>query len=252
MGDNNLNNEEFDHMLELIAAILFMAIGIIGIITMMRQFDVQTEINPRVDKVRVSSIDQEDKDPFWYTAYQAYMFAWMMDGHDKTALYYFRDTPTFISGLRGNPPSPDEGNMGAEGYGDVGKPTDGTGFPRSQSFIGLTPADYANGFLVLKGRAIIGSEEYAGAGGPENYGSGNVKSVIAGAYDHQAPKVVAGYTGESHNSANNGNFHGWHLQLMGDYVTNKTIEYTDEFEVDVFEERKDYLWSLHPCNRDSH
>ena len=92
MTNYNLNSDEFDYIIELIAAVMFMAIGVVGIVFMVNQFNRQVQATPRVDKVRVSSIDQEDKDPFYFTAYQSYMFSYMMDGHDKTALYWFGDT----------------------------------------------------------------------------------------------------------------------------------------------------------------
>lgn len=219
MSDYRISNDEFDYMLELIVTVLFMAIGIVGIVFMVNQFNRQVQLNPRVDKVRVSSIDQEEGDPFDFTAYQAYMMAWMMDGHDKTALYYFADKSNYEAYTAENPGT--------------------TGFPRSGGYIGLCPAEYANGFIVLRNRAIIGSQEYGSHNGLN--GSG-VKNIIYAAYNGNESDVEHAYRGDFGNC--------WRLEFTDKHVGYDTQEFLENTSY-LFEERKDYIWSLHQCSHDS-
>ena len=81
-----VDSEEFDHILELIVAILFMAFGITATILMIRVMDAKTQIVSRVDKVEVSYLDIEDNNPFKFTGYEAYMFGWMIDTTSDTAI----------------------------------------------------------------------------------------------------------------------------------------------------------------------
>lgn len=217
--DNKVSHDEFDYLMELIASILFMTIGIFGVVFMITQFNRQVELNPRVDKVRVSSIDQEDRDPFYFTAYQAYMFAYMMDGHDKTALYWFSTLPE-------NP------NVG--GAGTVKEAPSGSTFPGDGYYIGLCPAELANGFVVVRNRAIIGSQDYGGK---------SVKLTLSRANGNNENEVANDYRGL--------NGKRWHLCLTDTYVDYETEEYADAAHLNLFEKRKDYLWSLHPCSLSS-
>lgn len=219
MSEYRISNDEFDYMLELIAAVLFMAVGVIGIVFMVRQFNRQVQLNPRVDKVRVSSIDQQEGNPFDFTAYQAYMMAWMMDGHDKTALYYF---------------STDDQQNKLDSA-----PISGS-FPKSGGYIGLCPAELANGFIVVRNRAIIGADEFAPSNGLS--GSG-VKNIIYAAYGDNESAVEKGYRGE--NGAE------WILEFTDKHVGYLTEDYVDGNPSNLFEERKDYIWSLHRCNHAS-
>ena len=81
-----VDSEEFDHILELIVAVMFMAFGITATIFMIRVMDAKTQIVSRVDKVEVSYLDIEDNNPFKFTGYEAYMFGWMIDTTTDTAI----------------------------------------------------------------------------------------------------------------------------------------------------------------------
>ena len=222
MNEYKVSHEEFDYMLELIAAVLFMAIGIFGIVFMVRQFNRQVQLTPRVDKVRVSSIDQRDSDPFDFTAYQAYMFSWMMDGHDKTALGYFAMADPSSAVLQ--------------------DPPNGAMFPGTHRYIVLCPAEFANGFLVVRNQAIIGSGPIYGATGGTTERS--VKWTIYEANNCNEGKVKSDYRGTD------GYGNRWHLDFTDDHVEYVTEERPDGFN--LFESRRDYLWSLHPCSPDCH
>lgn len=75
----NVNHDEFDSIVELIIAILFMAFGITATVMMIRIMDAKTQIQSRVDKVEVNYKEVEDNNPFYFTGYEAYMFGWMLD-----------------------------------------------------------------------------------------------------------------------------------------------------------------------------
>ncbi|MCM1234718.1 MAG: hypothetical protein NC489_31840 [Ruminococcus flavefaciens] len=195
-----------------------MAIGIVGVIFMVNQFQRQVQLQPRVDKVRVSSIDQVEGNPFDFTAYQAYMFSWMMDGHDKTSLYYFANTDPSGSMLHEAP--------------------NGYAFPNGLGFIGLTPAEMANGFIVIRNRAIIGSGEYAHGSVKDTIYIANNGSVDGASVNDGT--VVSDYTGALGNR--------WILEYTDKHVDYDTEDYTDSSKTNIFETRRDYVWSLHPCN----
>lgn len=204
MNEYKVSHDEFEYITELIMAVLFLAIGIVGTVFMIRQFNRQAEINPRVDKVRVSSIDQSDISPFVYSGYQAYMFAWMMDGHDKTSLYWFAPNT------------------------EISNPNDTKG----EGFIGLEPAEYANGFLVIRNRAIIGAGEF------EQY---SVKKALWNAANSaEGNDTIVAQFYQNPNAVK--------LDLTASHVGYDTEEYWDDSQTNLFEVRRDYIWSLHPCS----
>lgn len=81
-----VDGDEFDYLLELVIAIIFMTIGIVTTVVMVRTMDVKTQVNSRVDKVEVSYKEVMDNDPFKFTGYQAYMFSYMIDPVSDIAL----------------------------------------------------------------------------------------------------------------------------------------------------------------------
>ena len=208
MGNESLSSDEFDWLLELIIAVMFMALGIFGITKMILQLQVQTDVTSRVDKVRVSSIDLEEINPFVYTGYQAYMFAWLMDGHDDTELFWFPNENMVVQDISL------EGAVGAGGA----------------CYVSLDPLGTAQGFIVKRNRAILGAGEYS------NFSVKKTLSCIANNDD----ELVDIYRGTNDAPV-------WHLDFTDLHVDDKTTIYTDESESEVFEERKEYVWSLHPC-----
>ena len=227
MGDESLNTGEFDLLLELVIAIMFMTVGIVGIVNMSRTLQKQTEVNSTIDKVTVSAVDQKEINPFVYTGYQAYMFAWMMDGHDNTAILWAAKNDDSTAYLTATP------SVGA---------THG-----NENYILLDPAKESAGFIVKRNRAIIGADEYEDM---------SVKQTVMHSVDNPSDtsKVVNMYKGLSDVE--------WKLDLTDNHIKAFTRElldgdkYLDDTSVtsesagtvaNLFEERKDYIWTLHPC-----
>lgn len=77
MGD--LNGDEFDTMFELILTIMFMAAGVFAISLMFRNLSDRVGVMERPDKITITGYTHYEEDPFYFTGYQAYMFAWHMD-----------------------------------------------------------------------------------------------------------------------------------------------------------------------------
>lgn len=88
MGLANINQDEFDSVFELVIAVLFMSFGVFAIAMMQVALGPRLEVNSRVDKVQVSYETHTAEDPFYFTPYQAYMFAWNMDGLSDEPLMY--------------------------------------------------------------------------------------------------------------------------------------------------------------------
>lgn len=218
MGGESIDSGEFDWLMEIIAAILFMSLGILGIVQMSITLARQTEVNTRVDKVRVSSIDQDDSNPFVFTGYQAYMFAWMMDGHDETALMWAAHDANDAMLDK-------EHHHISDTYG-------------SEGYILLDPAGEAAGFIVKRNRAIIGADEYEHVSVKNTLYSA-ASAEVGAASEKDLIDMYMGADGAPR----------WKLDLtdkhISDYAT--TVEYLDKYETQIFEERKDYIWTLHPC-----
>ena len=85
---NEIDSNEADFILELILAVVFMSIGIFGIILTVRAMTARVELTPRVDKVQVTDSTIRENNPFDFTGYQAYMFAWHMDGLSDTGVMW--------------------------------------------------------------------------------------------------------------------------------------------------------------------
>lgn len=84
----NLNSDEFDTIIELIIAIMFMSFGMVAIVLMLRNMNERVEIYDSPDKIEISTAMREVEDPFYFTPYQAYMFAWHMDEFSYESLSY--------------------------------------------------------------------------------------------------------------------------------------------------------------------
>lgn len=223
MDNYSLSSDEFDWLVEIIVAILFMSVGIFGIVSMTRTLQKQTEVTSTVDKVTVSSVDQEEVYPFVYTGYQAYMFAWMMDGHDPTALMWAGQNDNSIGKLTTTQRIGDT-------YG-------------SSAYIVLDPSKETAGFIVKRNRAIIGADEYKDV---------SVKNtIISSLSSPDEEDVIDMYMGNTTMR--------WRLELNDSHVnafTREMLDGTKELNdvsvagaaiTDLFEERKDYIWTLHPC-----
>lgn len=65
-----------------------MTFGAFAMSRMVLNFTDRTEALQSVDKITISSSQHEAEDPFYYTGYQAYMFAWHMDEFSYEDLYW--------------------------------------------------------------------------------------------------------------------------------------------------------------------
>lgn len=88
MGLGNINHDEFDTMFELVITMVFMAFGIFAMVSMVKNLSARVEINNAPDKIEVSYGEHVAEDPFYFTGYQAYMFAWHMDESSYESLSY--------------------------------------------------------------------------------------------------------------------------------------------------------------------
>ena len=211
MGGESIDSDEFDLLFELVLAVMFMCIGIVGIVTMTRQFTRQTEVTSRVDKVSVGTIDQEEIYPFDFTGYQAYMFAWMMDGHDDTAILW------------------------SNCASDANLPEDEDALTYDDNFILLDPKKDAAGFIVKRNRAIVGSDEYA---------AGSVKGVLANSTTNEHLwKIYKGLPLSADSSPVL-----WYLDYTLIHSKKLTQEYDngDPLTGNKLDEWTDYIWTIHP------
>ena len=217
MNNYSIDSSEFDLLMEIIVAVIFMTMGILGIVNMTRILQTQTEVNATVDKVTVSAVDQEESYPFEFTAFQAIMFAWMMDGIDSTSLMWAVNTKD----------NDTTGRLTA-----TGKINDT--YCNSHCIL-LSPENEAAGFIIKRNRAIPGIDEY------ETF---SVESVIRSAVSES--EIIPMYQGKNNVV--------WKLELTdkhSDIITREDTEGNTYLNMpsnkDLFEERKDYIWTLHPC-----
>lgn len=88
MGLDNINSDEFDTIMELFITILFMSFGLFAVVLMLRNMNSRVEIYDSPDKIEVNVDNKDAEDPYWFTPYQAYMFAWHMDEFSYESLSY--------------------------------------------------------------------------------------------------------------------------------------------------------------------
>lgn len=85
---SDLDNDEFDTIVELIIAIVFMGICIFATILTVYTLSKRVDYTPRVDKVQYTATYLDENNPFDFTGYQAYMLAWHMDGLSDTTVMW--------------------------------------------------------------------------------------------------------------------------------------------------------------------
>ena len=95
MGDA-IGTSEVDSLFDLIITIIFMLFCAFGIARMVVVMNGIVQRYAREDKIEVTSELITQNDPFYYTGYQAYMFAWMMDPYSDQPLTWLggTDIPT--------------------------------------------------------------------------------------------------------------------------------------------------------------
>lgn len=80
--DDMMDSSEFDYILELIFAVLFMIIGIFSLVISNRVLAEHVELTAQVDKTEVSGkyFENPENNPMVFSGYTTYMFGWLMDG----------------------------------------------------------------------------------------------------------------------------------------------------------------------------
>lgn len=137
------DGSEVDHVFELIITVFFMFIGAVGISVFVNTLYHRVQLEPRVDKVQVQAADYYGENyPFVYTGYQAYMFAWMMDGSTDDSLAWIGHKDTTMFAMSVDKPDWAEKNGG---------------------FIRLQVTESPAAFRVIRNRAIVGVEDFANA-----------------------------------------------------------------------------------------
>ncbi len=84
----NINSDEFETMIELVLCVLFMSFGAWAMSRMVYNLSQRVDILDTPDKIEISERTHYAEDPFYFTAYQAYMFGWHMDELSYEDLYW--------------------------------------------------------------------------------------------------------------------------------------------------------------------
>ena len=71
----NLDNDEFDALIDLVITVLFMAFGILATAFMCYYLSRRVEVSNQTDKVLYTRDNYEQADTYKFTGYQAYMFS---------------------------------------------------------------------------------------------------------------------------------------------------------------------------------
>lgn len=100
---NELNSDEFETIFDLILCVIFMAFGVFAMVLMVKNLSTRVEILDRPDKIEVTHAQHITEDPYWFTGYQAYMFAWHMDELSYEPLSYIGGNAQVYSATESNP-----------------------------------------------------------------------------------------------------------------------------------------------------
>lgn len=92
----NLDNDEFDALIDLVITILFMAFGILATAFMCYYLSKRVEVSNQNDKVLYTYDNYVQANTYEFTGYQAYMFSWCMDELSYVPLYWVGDSYTSI------------------------------------------------------------------------------------------------------------------------------------------------------------
>lgn len=83
-----LDNDEFDSLMDLIITVLFMAFGILATAFMCYYLSRRVEASTETDKIMYTYETYEQANTYEFTGYQAYMFSWCMDELSYEPLYW--------------------------------------------------------------------------------------------------------------------------------------------------------------------
>ena len=217
------NFDELDTIFELIIAVVFMSFGIFATSLMVQRMAAKVEVVENRDKIEISRTAYVDDDPFYFTGYQAYMFAWHMDemsyvplsyvGGNLTADYSTLPDGNIRSNIKIEQVNPKTITLGLlDENGDI----------RSQ-------------FITWRNQRITGG----GIGETE----ASVKSAIASVVNRNSTNLNKLYRGMYDQPG--GGHVMFHLELTDDYVAN-----TENVSVfgssTILERRKVFRWVLAP------
>ena len=208
MGYNEINGDEFDSMFELIICIIFMAFGIWSTVMMIGKLAERVEIDRPSDKITVTASTHYAEDPFWFTGYQAYMFAWHMDELSYESLSYVGGHIDVNGGSNARIDGTDNAHVTLSVLQD-----DGSVMPQ---------------FLVWRNQMITGQ----GAGV-----NNNVKNTISSIVQGTSSTLESLYRGEIRNSGKELLFH---LELTDAYSNNNDLGSNANYG------GKTYQWVLAP------
>ena len=94
--------DEPDTLIELIVAVFFMGICAVAIGLMSMRMVEYGKYSHNKDKLETVADASSVEEPFYYTGYQAYMFAWMMDPYSYTSLSWLDDPTSRTDGTSGS------------------------------------------------------------------------------------------------------------------------------------------------------
>lgn len=87
-----LNTDEFETIFELIIAVILMSFGAWAMSRMVSNLSMRVnDLGLNQEKIEVTSTQHESEDPFYFTGYQAYMFAWHMEDLSYEPLAWVSD-----------------------------------------------------------------------------------------------------------------------------------------------------------------
>lgn len=216
----NLNAEEFDTIFELIITILFMSFGVFAISQMVDNLSARVEVSSNPDKIAITYSEHEAEDPFYFTGYQAYMFAWHMDETSYESLSYVGGKLTSEYDIV------DNNIRSKQRLDDVSDNKCVTLSVIDEN------GDYITQFLTWRNQMITGQ------------GLGANRSVMKtiNSLTTSDADLVKMYRGTLKDSSGSRKLY-WHLSLTGDYTMSNDLGYS------LNEGGKTFRWVLEPTYR---
>ena len=215
---SGMNGDELDHIIELIAAVFFMVIGIIGTVIMIRAMNERVDVNVLQDKIEFKSTITDADYPYQYTAWQAYMFIVVANSQCDVSLSW------------------------------VASPNDNDGSPTSTTnrYVILDPVNHRQSFNTYKEDLRKGTGVASGVGVAQTlatvakkvYGNDHTESNVYNwrGLDKCADKPYRLYFGLGSNDVNG----VYHKHIL------TTQRYYDIFKHEFDEEADRYRWIISP------
>lgn len=212
MGDQ-LGGEEIDSLVDIFAGIMFMIFCAFAIAYMVVVMSRISQHYHGVDKLEIDADAQSEMDPFYFTGYQTYMFAYMMDAYSDVPL-------TWLGGTAYPVTSRVDGN---DNFHVTISTFDKDGNIRPN-------------FYSWRNQMITGGQA-SGQNGRD------VKSVIRSVANVPVWQLYKGlYVRDVGNGPSELR---WHLELTDKYINNSENVYSDIGHT-LIERRKVYQWVLVP------